>query len=339
MSRTLINGVDIMGGSVPAGSIDSSEIADGAIVNADINAAAAVALTKLAATTASRALVSDGSGFITPATTTATEIGFVNGVTSAIQTQLNTKITSGAAAIVNADVHAAAAIALTKLAATTASRALVSDGSGFITVSAATATEVSYLSGVTSAIQTQLNAFSAANGSVLLASYAPSAVATLDITSIITTTYEHYEIRFWLLPGTDDVELLFRTDSDNGASFDAGASDYNFINNITTAAGATATYADDAHTSMNVGQNSANASIGSTAGSGVTGVITLHTGSASTVPRLDGRFWYTSASGTHRHIRWGGSRLSAATINALQFLFESGNIGSGEVQIYGLKQS
>lgn len=61
------------------------------IVNADIAAAAAIAVSKLAATTASRALVSDVSGFLTAATTTATEIGFVNGVTSAIQTQINTK--------------------------------------------------------------------------------------------------------------------------------------------------------------------------------------------------------------------------------------------------------
>ena len=36
-------------------------------------------------------MVSDGSGFISAATTTATEIGYVNGVTSAIQTQLNAK--------------------------------------------------------------------------------------------------------------------------------------------------------------------------------------------------------------------------------------------------------
>lgn len=44
--------------------------------------------------TVSRALVSDGSGKITVATTTSTEIGYVNGVTSAIQTQLNGKPTS-----------------------------------------------------------------------------------------------------------------------------------------------------------------------------------------------------------------------------------------------------
>lgn len=63
----------------------------GVIVNADVNASAGIAVTKLAAVTASRALVSDGSGFVSPATTTATEIGYVNGVTSAIQTQLNGK--------------------------------------------------------------------------------------------------------------------------------------------------------------------------------------------------------------------------------------------------------
>ncbi len=69
-----------------------TSISSGVIVNSDVNASAAIALSKLATTTVSRALVSDGSGFVSPATTTATEIGYVNGVTSAIQTQLNTKL-------------------------------------------------------------------------------------------------------------------------------------------------------------------------------------------------------------------------------------------------------
>lgn len=74
---------------------NATSIAAGVIVNNDVNASAAIALSKLAATTASRALVSDASGIITPATTTATEIGYVNGVTSAIQTQLNGKQATG----------------------------------------------------------------------------------------------------------------------------------------------------------------------------------------------------------------------------------------------------
>jgi len=79
-----------------------------------------VALATAAASslTASRALATDGSGNITAATTTATELGYVNGVTSAIQTQLNThttNIATNATAISDhladtADAHDASAI-------------------------------------------------------------------------------------------------------------------------------------------------------------------------------------------------------------------------------------
>lgn len=91
MGRAAITG-DI---TIAAGS-NTAAIGTGVIVNADVNASAGISLTKLAATTASRALVSDASGFITPATTTSTEIGYVNGVTSSIQTQLNGKQASDA---------------------------------------------------------------------------------------------------------------------------------------------------------------------------------------------------------------------------------------------------
>lgn len=67
-------------------------------------------------------------------------------------------LTSGYNNITNANIASNAAIAYSKLAALTASRALVSDGSGVISTSAATATEVGYLSGVTSSIQTQISA-------------------------------------------------------------------------------------------------------------------------------------------------------------------------------------
>ena len=112
---------------------------------------------RIAPLTASRALATDANKGLVSSATTSTELGYVNGVTSAIQTQINGKITAGAAAIVNADVNASAAIALSKLAALTASRAAVTDGSGFLSASSVTGTEQGYLSGVTSAIQTQLN--------------------------------------------------------------------------------------------------------------------------------------------------------------------------------------
>jgi hypothetical protein len=101
--------------------------------------------------------ISDGQGNDTPlkiatdkveiGDVSYTEIQYLNGVTSAIQTQLNAKqatITGAATTIDTEDL--------------TASRALVSDGSGKVAVSDVTATELGYLDGVTSAVQTQVDA-------------------------------------------------------------------------------------------------------------------------------------------------------------------------------------
>jgi hypothetical protein len=63
----------------------------GSIVDADINASAAIALTKLAALTADRAVISDGSGFLISSSVTSTEVGYLSGVTSSIQAQLDSK--------------------------------------------------------------------------------------------------------------------------------------------------------------------------------------------------------------------------------------------------------
>jgi hypothetical protein len=64
-------------------------VVDGSLTNAKISTGAAIAVSKLAALTATRAVVTDGSGVLTTSTTTATEIGYLSGVTSAVQTQIN----------------------------------------------------------------------------------------------------------------------------------------------------------------------------------------------------------------------------------------------------------
>jgi len=81
---------------IPDSAITSAKIADGAIVNADINASAAIALSKLENLTTARALVSDGSGDVSVSAVTSTEVGYLDGVSSAIQTQLDAKQDSDA---------------------------------------------------------------------------------------------------------------------------------------------------------------------------------------------------------------------------------------------------
>jgi hypothetical protein len=82
-------------------------------------------------------------------------LGITNSEISASAAIVYTKLNISNS-VVNADIASGANIALNKLATVTASRALVSDGSGFISAASVTATELSYLSGATSSIQTQL---------------------------------------------------------------------------------------------------------------------------------------------------------------------------------------
>ena len=75
--------------------IDSDNNTITNIVNADIKSSAAIAFSKMADLTASRALVSDGNGDVSVSDVTSTEIGYLDGVSSAIQTQLDNKATKG----------------------------------------------------------------------------------------------------------------------------------------------------------------------------------------------------------------------------------------------------
>ena len=95
---------------------------------------------------ASRAMVTDGSGKLFTSGTTASEIGFVSGVTSGIQAQLNSLqplVTGAATTIIES--------------ALPSSVVVVSDAAGKISSSTTSASEISYVHGVTSPLQTQLN--------------------------------------------------------------------------------------------------------------------------------------------------------------------------------------
>jgi hypothetical protein len=186
-SRALIAGT---GGKIEVSDVTATELGhlDGvtSAIQTQLNAKQAT-ITGAATTiddtnlTASRALVSDGSGKVAVSAVTATELGHLDGVSSAIQTQLNSKISTTDSASndfitftrVNANVNVvqdnvaavetrrtnniAGAVSTITTSDLTASRAVVSDGSGKVAVSAVTATEIGHLDGVTSAIQTQLN--------------------------------------------------------------------------------------------------------------------------------------------------------------------------------------
>lgn len=141
------------------------------ITNAKVATNAAIAATK----------IHDGS-------VSNTEFGYLDGVTSAIQTQIDSKqatITGGASTIVSSNL--------------TADRALVSNGSGKVAVSSVTATELGYVSGVTNAIQTQIGTKLTASNNLSDVSSASTARTNLGLA--IGTNVQAYDAELQAIAG------------------------------------------------------------------------------------------------------------------------------------------
>jgi hypothetical protein len=127
--HTTGKGVPIGTTALADGSVTSAKIADGTIVNGDINAAAAIDHSKLASMTAGQVLLGNGSNVPTSTALSGDVTVNSSGVTA---------ISSGA--VVNADVNASAAIDRSKLASGTASHVVINDGSGVMSSEAQLAT-------------------------------------------------------------------------------------------------------------------------------------------------------------------------------------------------------
>ena len=126
------------------------------------NIAGAVSTVTTSDLTADRAVISNGSGKLAISAVTSTEVGYLDGVTSAIQTQFT-------AAETRRTNNIAGAVSTVTTSDLTADRAVISNGSGKLAVSAVTSTEIGYLDGVTSSIQTQIDAAGATFANVFYA--------------------------------------------------------------------------------------------------------------------------------------------------------------------------
>jgi hypothetical protein len=75
----------------------------------------------------------------------------------------------------------------------TANRAVATNGSGALTASTVTATELGYLSGVTSSIQTQISAIPTP-GLVKITSQAFTSSTAVQVNDVFSSTYENYKV-------------------------------------------------------------------------------------------------------------------------------------------------
>lgn len=174
---------------------------------------------------------------------------------------------------------------------------------------------------------------------VLLEQHTASASATLDFTTAITSTYDTYLIELLnVIPATDAALLWLRVSTDGGSTFDTSASysDELFAFNGGGSAASGATGGTKSILTRTVRGN------GSAPGSswGVTGHLTLYDPlSASLYKQFVGEVHYYHSAGVRDRGVVGGAWESATAVNAIRFLFSSGNITSGTIRVYGIAKT
>ena len=172
---------------------------------------------------------------------------------------------------------------------------------------------------------------------VFISSSDLSSDATADFTGFNSALYDSYEFVFAnVIPATDNVYLYARTSSDGGSTYDSG-DDYQY-SAVLNSNSFTSAVADQSGTEVTnqmkflaVGVN-----VGSNANEdGISGVINVLGPHLAKRTKLVHSLTYDGANGWLVYLTGGASRKSSADVDAIRFFFNSGNIESGTITMYG----
>ena len=169
----------------------------------------------------------------------------------------------------------------------------------------------------------------------LLSSQSASASASINFSGLLTTAYSYYKIIIThVVPATDGAIFYCRTDSNGGASYDSGASDYIYaVNFISTAPAASQLGSGGASQIIFTG------TVGSTPNEHLTFEVSiLDPTSATLYATINWHGMFYSDAGIWYRVVGTGQRASNS-VDSIQFLFSSGNIASGDFKLYGLVSS
>ena len=209
---------------------------------------------------------------------------------------------------------------------------------------------------ITTAVGDQLTGFATAANTVFVTAYTrasgravvpsgfvpiqritSSAVATYDLTTGINSTYRSYVIKGWMQPATDDVELWLRTSANGGSSYNAGATDYKYGFNGMISTTSQGSSSGGATKIVVGGGTGANQAIGNGASERVQFAIEFE---APSVAAFRQNFSITSigitANDVPASLAGGGYRDAAEIVDAVQLIFETGNVATGDVTLYGV---
>jgi hypothetical protein len=170
----------------------------------------------------------------------------------------------------------------------------------------------------------------------LIASADASGDSTLDFTGFDSSRYDAYLFILQnVIPTDNNDKLYLRTSTDGGSNFDSGSSDYTYSSlNIDASSTPTGVYQlADSEVVLTTG-----AAVGSTA-YGVSGQVLVCGPHLAEKTAITYTLNLGNASGRPSVVTGAGARNSAADVDAVRFFFVFGDIESGTINMYGLRNS
>jgi len=180
----------------------------------------------------------------------------------------------------------------------------------------------------------------APGGLVPIETQVASGSAQIDFVNGIDGSYDEYVVVLTnVVPATNSATLRLRVSEDGGSTFKAGASDYSFSINGSTAAVTASLFGSTAIDFLSI----APSGISNTAGhGGWCGEVRFFAPASAAVNK---RFvWFgggmiAAGGGEHNHQGIGRYLLTTNAINGIRFLMNSGNIASGTFTLYGVRKA
>ena len=171
---------------------------------------------------------------------------------------------------------------------------------------------------------------------VMISSQTASASASINFTGL-SSTYRAYRVVLSnVAAATDAADLFIRTSTNGGSTYDEAASDYTWVYNLT--------YVDTLSVAANLptgdyqaAQIVLAADMGNAANEMLNGEVMFYNLSAAQYAHLTYHAFYTSNVPLYINTIGSGMRMSAADVDAIRFIMDTGNIASGEFTLYGLK--
>ena len=175
----------------------------------------------------------------------------------------------------------------------------------------------------------------AKGGLVFISSQTASTSATLDFTGFSASTYGSYLFVFdAVTPATDGTTFACRYSTDAGSSFVAGTN-YKYTLSYRDTGDSVNTFATAA-----IESNIAIAGdVDNAATSGVSGELRIINPGGTNYTASRGEGQYFASTGLHGEWEMSGVLAATTAVDAVRFLMLSGNIASGTITMYGLRNS